>query len=97
MSSLLITGATVCDVQAATLVPDRNVLVLDGRISEIGGPELRADGAHVLDVGGRTLVPGLIDAHVHVTAASADLGAVAEWSPSYVTAHAGRLMRAMLE
>lgn len=96
MTGLLITGATVCDVAGSTLLADRNVLVADGRIREVGGPEVRAGDAEVLDIGGRTLVPGLIDAHVHVTAANADLAAVAEWPPSYVTAHAARIMRDML-
>src|SRR4029453_3984294 len=40
---------------------------------------------------------GLIDAHVHVNAATADLGALEEWSPSYVTAHAAGILRGMLD
>lgn len=96
MTALLLTGATVCDVDAATLAPDRTVLVVDGRIERVGGDEVRADDTETLDVGGRTLMPGLVDAHVHVTAANADLGAVAEWSPSYVTARAAGIMRDML-
>lgn len=96
MTRLLITGVTVCDVEAATLVPDRNLLLTDGRIERVGGPEVTDDAAETLDLRGRTLVPGLIDAHVHVTAANADLGSVAGWSPSYVTAHAAGIMRDML-
>jgi imidazolonepropionase-like amidohydrolase len=43
-----------------------------------------------------TLMPGLIDAHVHVTAVTADLAALTEWSPSYVTARAARVLADML-
>ncbi|MGH3424117.1 MAG: amidohydrolase family protein, partial [Nocardioidaceae bacterium] len=96
MTELLVTGAALCDAETKTVFPDRRVLVLDGRVAEVGGPELRSERADVLDVGGRTLVPGLVDAHVHVTAASADLGAMAEWSPNYVAAHTGRILRGML-
>src|SRR6266508_4643269 len=39
-----------------------NVLVSDGRIA--------ADGTTVVDVSGRTLMPGLIDAHAHITGLS---------------------------
>ena len=45
--------------------PDRDVWVADGRIRRIGpGLDLPADLAR-LDGRGRTLVPGLIDGHVH--------------------------------
>ncbi|HEV7663765.1 MAG TPA: amidohydrolase family protein, partial [Chloroflexota bacterium] len=42
-------------------------------------------------------LPGLIDCHVHVTAATADLSELAEWSPTYVAAHAQSILRGMLE
>lgn len=44
----------------------RSVLVMNGRISKISGPKLNVAGAEVIDGRGRTLLPGLIDAHVHV-------------------------------
>jgi imidazolonepropionase-like amidohydrolase len=37
-------------------------------------------------------MPGLIDAHVHVTAATADLSAISTWPVSYVTAHDGAVV-----
>lgn len=54
------------------------VVVDDGRIGKIGrsdGPAAPKDG-RVIDCQGRTLMPGLIDAHVHL--ASLDLDPVAE-------------------
>src|SRR6516164_6447328 len=44
----------------------RNVLLEDGKISRIAGPELKAANAEVVDGQGRTLLPGLFDAHVHL-------------------------------
>ena len=44
------------------------------RIREVG-PDLSSSSAEVIDLKGRTLMPGLIDCHVHVIAALADLGA----------------------
>jgi predicted amidohydrolase YtcJ len=42
------------------------VLIRDGRVAEVGGPDLKGpQGARVVDLGGRTLVPGFIDAHNH--------------------------------
>jgi adenine deaminase len=44
----------------------RSVLVDSGRIMRVSGPDLRVAGASVVDGRGRTLLPGLIDSHVHV-------------------------------
>jgi imidazolonepropionase-like amidohydrolase len=44
----------------------RSVLVDSGRIVRVDGPELRVAGTTVVDGRGRTLLPGLIDSHVHV-------------------------------
>jgi len=43
----------------------RSVLVEDGKISRIGGSELKITNAVIVDGRGRTLLPGFIDAHVH--------------------------------
>lgn len=94
----LFRNAAVLDAKAGELVPDRQVLVRDDRIEELGGHEVTApEKCSVIDVRGATLMPGLVDAHVHVTAATADLAAQAEWSPSYVTAHTARILNGMLD
>jgi imidazolonepropionase-like amidohydrolase len=43
-----------------------SILIRAGRIAEIA-PQIDAPGIPVLDVAGRTVIPGLIDAHVHVS------------------------------
>ncbi|MQA08358.1 MAG: amidohydrolase family protein [Pseudonocardiaceae bacterium] len=93
----LLDNATVLDVEAGELLPDRRVLVRDGEIAEVGGREVTAPpDTRVVDLAGRTLLPGLIDAHVHVTAVTADLAAQAEWSPNYVAAKTGVVLGDML-
>lgn len=42
------------------------MLVEGERIAEVGSSVKRPDGAEVIDLGNRTLLPGLIDAHVHL-------------------------------
>lgn len=95
-TQILFRNAAVLDAERGELVPDRSVLVVGDTIAEVGGPEIVAGSARVIDVRGMTLMPGLIDAHVHVTAVTADLAALPEWSPTYVTARAARVLAGML-
>lgn len=94
------TNATVLDVAEGTASPNHSILVNDGLITWVGPTsELPVDhvAGQTIDAGGKYVMPGLIDAHVHVTAATADLGAMAEWSPTYVAAHTARNLKAMLQ
>src|SRR5215472_283424 len=47
-----------------------NVLVQEGRIVSVSPKAVDVHDAAVIDVGGRTLMPGLIDAHAHITGLS---------------------------
>ena len=49
----------------AKIIPETDVLIAKGKIKEIG-PDLPVGDAKVVDGTGKTLLPGLIDAHVHV-------------------------------
>jgi imidazolonepropionase-like amidohydrolase len=90
--------AAVLDPEAGSLTEGRTVVVEGGRVVEVEATgAVRTGEATVLDVRGMTVMPGLIDAHVHVNAATADLGALEEWSPSYVTARAAGILRGMLD
>ncbi|WP_421996421.1 amidohydrolase family protein [Reyranella sp.] len=50
--------------------PGYNVLVRDDRIAAVSRAPVEAADATVIDVAGRTLMPGLIDAHAHITGLS---------------------------
>jgi imidazolonepropionase-like amidohydrolase len=95
MSSVLVRGGRVLDVAAGEL-NEHDVLAVDGRIVDVGTDVRAPDGAEVVDAAGLVVMPGLIDAHVHVTAATADLSAISTWPVSYVTAHAATILRDML-
>ena len=66
--------------------------------SPTSDPPARATerGAETPDVRGRTVLPGLIDAHVHVKAWHADLGIVPRRPASYTALKAAGLLEAML-
>ncbi len=64
-----LTNARLFDGTGAPVRPNAAVLVEDGRIARIGdAAEPAPEGAAVVDLAGRTLLPGLIDAHAHLFA-----------------------------
>lgn len=92
MRPILLTDARVLDAVAGELTGLRNVLIQAGKIAAISDAPISAEGANTIDLGGLTLMPGLCDAHVHVTAISADFAALKETPPAYVSQRAGKLM-----
>jgi imidazolonepropionase-like amidohydrolase len=54
------------DVKSGRLLRPGEVVVQGERIVEVGSSVKRPAGAEVIDLGDRTLMPGLIDAHVHL-------------------------------
>jgi imidazolonepropionase-like amidohydrolase len=63
---ILFTNVLVFDGKNEQRIENANVLVEDNLIKAVSTGKINADGATVIDGGGRTLMPGLIDAHVHL-------------------------------
>jgi imidazolonepropionase-like amidohydrolase len=95
--TLIVRNATVLEPATGELRPDRAIVVRGEEIVDVGGRDLSASGAETVDAGGRVVMPGLIDAHVHALAYTADLAGAAEESPYYVAARAGAVLRGMLD
>jgi imidazolonepropionase-like amidohydrolase len=66
--TVVVRAAHMIDVLAGKRVDQAQVTITDGRITAVGrqGDAVPA-GAEVIDLGQRTLLPGLIDMHVHLT------------------------------
>jgi imidazolonepropionase-like amidohydrolase len=69
---LILNGATLVDGTGADPVENATVRLENGRITQVGGEAPK--GSEVMDLAGLTLLPGLIDAHVHL-GLSTDLNA----------------------
>lgn len=65
MSRTILRGATLIDGAGAAPARGRAVVVDDGRIVEVAA-DAPPRGAAALDLGGLTLLPGLINCHVHL-------------------------------
>jgi imidazolonepropionase-like amidohydrolase len=73
-------------------------LVVEGdKIKEISGKPIKLAEANVVDCGGRTLMPGLIDSHVHVTLSEVMIRNLENVPLTLMTARAAELMRGMLD
>jgi len=59
-------AARLLDVKNARIVKPAEILVQNDRIVEVGTAVKHPAGAEVIDLGDRTLMPGLIDAHIHL-------------------------------
>jgi imidazolonepropionase-like amidohydrolase len=59
-------AARLLDIKAGKFIKPGEVLVQGDRILEVGTAVKRPAGAEVIDLGDRTLMPGLIDAHIHL-------------------------------
>ncbi|PZW43644.1 imidazolonepropionase-like amidohydrolase [Humitalea rosea] len=92
---ILFENASVLDGSQDQALPNMSVLVEGDAIREVSDRAI-ATSATRIDLGGKTLMPGLIDCHVHVVAALANLGANAMLPDAVVTLHATKLMREML-
>lgn len=64
--ALLLRNAHVFDTASGTFLPSRSILIRDGRIERVAEGGLRVQGARTLDLRGNYVIPGLIDAHVHL-------------------------------
>jgi imidazolonepropionase-like amidohydrolase len=59
-------AARLLDIEAGRIIKPGEVLVRGERIAEAGSSVSHPAGAEVIDLGDTTLMPGLIDAHIHL-------------------------------
>lgn len=89
-------NANVFDGESAETKEGMSVLVEDDRIREVSDRGIEAAAADRIDCAGRTLMPGMIDCHVHVHAATLQLDREGGL-PTYYAHHAARFLRNVLD
>ncbi len=97
MTQLLFKNARVFDGASADCAEGMSLLVADGRIQEVSGGSISAPDARVIDVAGRTVMPGMIDAHIHAFFSDVAMQKVEELGEAYRTAHAVRMLTHALQ
>ena len=89
-------NARILDGSSARGEWDHFVRVANGKIAEVSDRPIGDTTARRIDLKGKTLMPGLIDCHVHVIAALLDLGRNAALPDALVAYHAAAIMKGML-
>lgn len=94
---ILFENCNLLDTISGEILPGHSVLIENSKIMEVSERFITISGAARYDLKGKTLMPGLCDAHVHLTAIELDLTKSSSLPPSYITAHSLRVGENMLK
>lgn len=92
----LLRNATIIDATASE-PRSGNVLIEDGIIRDLKAKSSSAQDCEVIDVKGLTVMPGLIDCHVHVVASTMDLARNAQLPAAIAVLRSAQIMKGMLK
>jgi len=96
MSQLLFRNFQLLEPEVGALQGGHELLVEGDTVREVSDKLIRAEKAAVVDCGGRTMMPGLIDSHVHVTLSEVNIRYLESIPLTLMTARAARLMLGMI-
>ena len=97
MSQTLFKNANLLDPRWNGPRGGYEVLVEGERIKEVSTRPIKAESARVVDCGKRTLMPGLIDCHVHVFLSEVNIRNLENVPLTLMTARAADLMKGMID
>jgi imidazolonepropionase-like amidohydrolase len=97
MTQYLFKNFAMLDPERDELEGGYELLVEGEHIREISPTPIRAESADIIDCGKRTLMPGLIDSHVHVVLSEVSIPRLEHVPLTLMTARAALLMRNMLD
>ena len=97
MPAIVFANCAVLDGTSRERREDHHVLVEGDRIREVADRPIKSSAAKMIDLAGRTLMPGLIDAHVHVLAVDAALARLADRPVTLLTLQATEVLKGMLQ
>ena len=78
-TSLALTHATVLTMNGDEVLEDATVLIQNDRIAAVGADVTIPSGTQVMDMRGKTIMPGLIDVHAHLHYGSKDITPEQPW------------------
>src|ERR1700738_3527046 len=97
MSQILFKNMSLLDPKGDEARGGYEVLVEGDTIREVSAKPIKAAQAKVVDCGKRTLMPGLIDCHVHVFLTEVNIRNLESVPLTLLTAKSAELMRGMID
>ncbi|HEY0104824.1 MAG TPA: amidohydrolase family protein [Rhizomicrobium sp.] len=97
MTTTVFENASVFDGHSAALLEHHHVAVEDGFIREVSATAIKLTADVRLDLRGRTLMPGLIDCHVHLMLTDVNIGRTVKRPKSYLSAFAAAALGKSLD
>ena len=97
MGQILFRNFRMLEPSVGELRDGHELLVEGDTIREVSTGVIKAPDAAVIDCGGRTLMPGLIDSHVHVFLSEVNIRSLEQIPLTLMTARAAKLMLGMLD
>src|SRR5215510_3114693 len=98
MNTTVFHSARIFDGDAKNLREGLDVVVGNGVIRELSERRVQADSTtEIINCGGRVLMPGLIDAHVHVYAAGLNITRTVQSPVSYLAHFAAQFLHTSLD
>jgi imidazolonepropionase-like amidohydrolase len=96
MSRIVFRNFDLLDPVAGILKSGYGVIVDGNIITEVGKGIVGSKDDTTIDLGGRTLMPGLIDVHQHTAIGGEGLPVAPRMLPSLITAYASRMLKGFL-
>ncbi|APA90036.1 amidohydrolase family protein (plasmid) [Paraburkholderia sprentiae WSM5005] len=96
MDRILFKNGALLDPLQAALQPGHDLLVEGDTIKAVSQQPIDAHGARIIDLEGKTIMPGLIDLHAHMVATQFDLPSQVNMPNVFVTLKTLPIMRGML-
>jgi imidazolonepropionase-like amidohydrolase len=97
MAAIVFANCAVLDGTHRERREDQHVLIEGDRIRDVSNRPIKSGAAETIDLRGRTLMPGLIDAHVHVIAVDAILARLSDRPVTLLTLQAAKVLEGMLQ
>ncbi|HKY89482.1 MAG TPA: amidohydrolase family protein [Nevskiaceae bacterium] len=96
MSIKVLKNCRIFDGRSEALLEGGSIVIEKDVIREVSPREASVGGATVVDMGGRFVMPGLIDVHFHVYSISLNMALVDNMTMPMKVAHAARLLKGTL-
>jgi imidazolonepropionase-like amidohydrolase len=96
MTTRILKNCTIFDGDSEALVEGGSIVIENDRIREVNRGDASLDGADIVDLGGRFVMPGLLDLHFHAYSITFNMSRLDTMTMPLKVAHAARLLNGTL-